>query len=79
MRNAPVETQVVKNEYLLRGRLLATYVLGPRPKKENIYKKKSIKVDIRQAKTCTGDQASEEGADGEEGEWTSAGVPGSPE
>ena len=49
----------------------------PRPKK--IYKKKSIKVDIRQAKTCTGDQASERGADCEEGEWTSVGVPGSPE
>ena len=40
-------------------------------------KEKSIKADIGQAKTCTGDQASEGEADGEEGEWASAGVPGS--
>ena len=51
-----------------------SWVTGPT---KNIYKKKCIKVDIRQAKTCTGDQASEGGAEGEEGEWTSAGVPGS--
>ena len=41
-------------------------------------KKKSIKADIGQEKTCTGDQALEGEADGEEGEWASAGVPGSP-
>ena len=41
-------------------------------------KKKSIKADIGQAKTCTGDQTSEGEADGEEGEWASTGVPGSP-
>ena len=53
-----------------------SWVLGPT---KNIYKKESIKVDIRQTKTCTGDQASEGGVDGEEGEWPSVGVPGSPE
>ena len=52
-----------------------SWVPGPT---KNIYKKKSIKVDIGQAKTCTGDQASEGEADSEEGEWASAGVPGSP-
>ena len=41
-------------------------------------KKKNIKADIEQAKTCTGDQALEGEADGEEGEWASARVPGSP-
>ena len=53
-----------------------SWVPGP-TKKNN--KKKNIKVDIRQAKTCTGDQASEGGAEGEEGKWASAGVPGSSE
>ena len=47
--------------------------------KTNTYKKKSIKVDVRQAETSIGNQASEGGADGEEGEWASAGVPGSSE
>ena len=65
----------MKNEYLLRGRLHMSWVPGPI---KNIYKKKSIKVDIRQAKTCKGDQTSEGGADSEEGEWTSASLPGSP-
>ena len=51
-----------------------SWVPGP----TKIHKKKSIKADIGQAKTCTGDQASEEEADGEEGEWASAGVPSSP-
>ena len=41
-------------------------------------RKKSIKSDIGQAKTCTRDQAPEGEADGEEGEWASAGVPDSP-
>ena len=41
-------------------------------------KKKSIQADIGQAKTCIGDQASEGEAESEEGEWASAGVPGSP-
>ena len=52
--------------YLLRGRVHMSWV--PCLTKI-IYKKKSIKVDIRQAKTCTGDHASEGGADGEEREW----------
>ena len=51
-----------------------SWVLGPT---KNIYKKESIKFDIRQAKVCTEDHASEGGAEGEEGEWTSAGVPDS--
>ena len=42
-------------------------------------KKKEIKIDVRQAKMCAGDQASEGGAEGEEGEWASAGMSGSPE
>ena len=68
---------MVKNEYLLRGRLHMSWVPGPT---KNIYiKKKSIKVNIRQAKMCTGDQASEGGAEDEEGEWTSAAVPDSQE
>ena len=53
-----------------------SWVQGPT---KNTCKKKSIKVDIEQAKTCIGDQASEGGTDGEEGEWASTGVPGSPE
>ena len=47
--------------------------------KKNTYKKKSIEIDIRQAETSTGNQASEGGADDEEGEWASVGVPGSSE
>ena len=58
----------------------ATCVLGPRPnKKTNTYKKKSIKIDIRQAETSIGNQASEGGVDSEEGEWASEGVPDSSE
>ena len=53
-----------------------SWVPGPT---KNIYKKESIKFDIRQAKACTEDHASEGGAEGEEGEWTSVGVPGSPD
>ena len=66
---------MVKNEYLLRKRLHTSWVPGPTKK---IYKKKSIYIDIRQAKMCVGDQASEGGAEGKEGEWASSGVPGSP-
>ena len=47
--------------------------------KTNTYKNRSIKIDIRQAETSTGNQASEGGADGEEWEWASEGVPGSSE
>ena len=64
----------VKNEHLLRKRLHTSWVPGPTKKK-----KKEIKIDVRQAKMCAGDQASEGGAEGEEGEWASAGVSGSPE
>ena len=67
---------MVKNEYLLREMLHMSWVPDPTKKK---YKKKSIKIDARQAKICAGDQASEGGAEGEMGEWASAGVPGSPE
>ena len=42
----------------------------PGPAKKKLVKQKS-------ASTHTGDQASEGGAEGEEGEWTLAGVPGS--
>ena len=58
---------------------MATYVLGPRPNHNTKKKeKKNIKAKIGQAKRCTGDQASEGEADGEEGEWASTGVPDSP-
>ena len=53
-----------------------SWVLGPT--KVHKKKKKSIKANIGQAKTCTGDQASEGEADSGEREWASAGVPGSP-
>ena len=57
-----------------------SWVLGPTKiqKKKKIKENKNIKVDNGQAKMCIGDQASEGEADGEEGEWASAGVPGSP-
>ena len=51
-----------------------SWVLGP-TKIQKKKEKKNIKADIGQAKTCIGDQASEGEADGEEGEWASAGVP----
>ena len=49
----------------------ATYVLGPRPSKKK-KKKKSTSI-------CADNHASERGAEGEEGEWISVGVSGSPE
>ena len=67
-----------KNEYSSRTRLYIYWVPGPKKIHKKKKKKKNIKVDIGQAKTCTGDQASEGEADGEEGEWASVGVPGSP-
>ena len=53
--------------------------LGPQAqqKETSIHEKKSIKVDVRQAEMSTETQASAGGTDGEEGEWASAGVPGS--
>ena len=42
-------------------------------------RKNKIKFDVMEVKMCAGDQASEGGANGEEGEWASAGVFGSPE
>ena len=41
--------------------------------------KKKKKNNNKQTKICAGDQTSEEGAEGEEGEWASTGVSGSPE
>ena len=61
-----------KNEYSLRKKLHMSWV--PRPTK-----KKKTKNNNKQAKICAGDQTSGEGAEGEEGEWASAGVSGSPE
>ena len=52
----------------------ATYVLVPMPNK-----KKKKKKNKKQAKVCVEGQTSKEGAEGEEGEWASAGVSGSPE
>ena len=56
-----------KKEHLLRKRLHTSWV--PCPTKIN-----KIKINVRQAKVCAGDQASEGGAEGEEGECASAGV-----
>ena len=53
----------------------AAYVLGPKPNK----KKKKNNNNNKQAKVCAEGQTSEEGAEGEEGEWASTGVSGSPE
>ena len=51
---------------------------APGPTKENVYiEKKIITVDIRQTEMSTGVQASVGGTDDEDGEWASAGVPGS--
>ena len=59
-----------KNEYSLRKKLHMSWVPSPTKKKKN---------NKKQAKICAGDQASEEGAEGEEREWASTGVSGSPE
>ena len=62
------ESGEIKNEYSLRKKLHMSWVPSS-TKKEKINK---------QAKICARDQTSEEGAEGEEGEWASAGVSGSP-
>ena len=41
--------------------------------------KKNNNNNNKQAKICAGDQTLEVGAEGEEGDWASAGVSGSPE
>ena len=63
----------VKNEYLLRKRLHASWVPGPTKKK------KTKRNYDKQLKIHPEDQTSEEGVEGEEGEGASAGVFGSPE
>ena len=55
-----------------------SWVLDPTKIHKKKKRKEKYKADIGQAKTCTGDQASEGEADGEEGEWASVGVPDSP-
>ena len=60
------ESGEIKNEYALKKRLHMSWVPSPKKKK-------------RQEKICAGDQTSEEGAEGEEGEWASVGVSSSPE
>ena len=75
-----MRTQIFKKkkEYLLKGGLHRPQ--APGPTKENVYIKKIIiKVDIRQTEMSTGVQASAGGTDDEDGEWASAGVPGSRE
>ena len=47
----------------------------PTPKK----KKKKKNNNKKQSKICAGDQTSEEGPEGEKGEWALAGVSSSPE
>ena len=57
-----------ENEYSSRTRLHMFW--GPGPKKKRKYKSR--------LRPCIGDQAPEGAEDDEEGEWASAGVPGSP-
>ena len=70
------ENGEIKNEYFIKEK--ATYVLGPKPNTKK-KKKKKKNNNNKQAKICAGDQALEIGAEGEEGNWASAGVFGSPE
>ena len=65
----------VKNEHVSRKRLHASWVTSLKKKKG----KKKIKFDVMHVKMCAGDQASEGGVEGEEGEGASVGVFGSPE
>ena len=65
------ESGEIKNEYSLRKRLHMSWVLSQKKKKNN--------NNNKQAKICAGDHTLEVGAEGEEGEWASAGVSGSPE
>ena len=67
------ESGEIKNEYSLRKRLNMSWVPSPKKKKKNNNNNK------KQAKICAGDQTLEVGSEGEEGEWASAGVSGSPE
>ena len=60
------ESDEIKNGYSLKRRLHMSWVPSPKKKK-------------KQLKMCAGDQAFEVGVEGEEGDWTSAGVSGSPE
>ena len=62
------ESDEIKNGYSLKIRLHMSWV--PSPTKKN---------NKKQPKICAEDQTSEEGAEGEEGEWASAGVSSSPE
>ena len=63
------ENDEIKNGYSLNRRLHMSWVPSPKKKKKNNKKKSKI---------CAGDQTSEEGAEGDEGEWASAGVSSSP-
>ena len=63
------ESGEIKNDYSLRKRLHMSWVPSPIKKNNN----------SKQAKICAGDQTLEAGAEGEEGEWASARVSGSPE
>ena len=63
------ESGEIKTEYSLRKMLHMSWVPSPQKKKKN----------NKQAKICAGDQTSDEGEKGEEGEWASTGVFGSPE
>ena len=56
----------IKNGYSLKRRQHISWVPSPTKKK-------------MKAKMCARDQTFEVGAEGEEGDWTSAGVSGSPE
>ena len=61
------ENDEMKNEYSLRKRLHMSWIPSPAKKKNQ-----------KQAKICAGDQTLEEGVEGEEGKWASAGMYGSP-
>ena len=65
------ESNEIKNGYSLKKRLHMSWVPSPTKKKK--------KKNKKQPKICAEDQTSEEGAEGEEGEWASTGVSSSPE
>ena len=69
-RTSRGESGEIKNEYSLRKRLHMSWVPIPKKKKNN---------NNKQVKICARDKTLEVGVKGEEGEWASAGVSGSPE
>ena len=72
------ESGEIKNEYSSRKRLHMSWIPSPTKTKTKQNKKNNYNNN-KQAKICAGDQTLEVGAEGEEGDWASAGVSSSPE